>query len=466
MLTLLVILVIGGYAIYVLTPEERLRIARRAGGAGRSGLRAALDRHHVPEPFRDALRARTPWAFVTGAIVFVNVTVVILMSLGAGSIGDTETLVRWGANFAPLTTNGEWWRLATSLFVHAGFFHMLMHVIGLAQAGIVMERMAGHVAFATVYVAAGLLASIDTVSTHPMTIMSGSTGAVFGIYGLLFAALVWSLLQRTAEAPSLLGDLRGSLGLSQLGLSQASSGVQAHPIVRQSETVELADPDRPAKLPMFTLKSLITLAAPMGLFVFYTAGAGLLDTSALSGLVAGFGAGLVLTRNASEAKAPLLHAAAVAVVALIVVVGSAAMLTGVADVRPEIAKVIALEDRTAVEYEKAVSQFRKGSMSSQALAKMINQTIVPELRAAQARLKSVRGVPAEHQALVASADEYFKLRDESWRLRADALNKLNMKALRAADRSERASLEALQRIRPAETPPPVDAAKPPAQPSK
>jgi len=148
------------------------------------------------------------------------------------------------------------------------------------------------------------------------------------------------------------------------------------------------------------------------------------------------------------------------------VVGSAAMLTGVADVRPEIAKVIALEDRTAVEYEKAVSQFRKGSMSSQALAKMINQTIVPELRAAQARLKSVRGVPAEHQALVASADEYFKLRDESWRLRADALNKLNMKALRAADRSERASLEALQRIRPAETPPPVDAAKPPAQPSK
>jgi hypothetical protein len=70
------------------------------------------------------------------------------------------------------------------------------------------------------------------------------------------------------------------------------------------------------------------------------------------------------------------------------------------------------------------------------------------LRQAHARLKAVNGVPAEHRPMVADAEEYFRLRDESWRLRADALRKSNMGALRAADRSERASLEALGRIRP------------------
>ena len=461
MLTLLVLLVIGGYAIYVLKPEERLRLVRSAQGAGLSGLKTALDGHHTPEPFRDALRARTPWAYVTGAIVFINFTLFIFMSAGRGASGETDALLGWGANFAPLTTNGEWWRLATSVFLHAGFFHMLMHVIGLTQAGIVMERMLGHLAVATVYVAAGLFASVETASTNPMTIASGSTGAVFGIYGLVIAALMWSLLQRSPSEPSLLGDLRGSLGLSQ-----AAPEPYVHPILRASEAETSADPAALAKLPKFTLRALIGLAAPMGIFVFYAAAAGLLDTSALSGLVAGFACGVVLTRKANESKPPVFEIAAAGVVALIMTVASAAMLSGVADVRPEIAKVIALEDKTAVAYEKAVKQFKNGSMSSQALAKMINQTIVPELRQAEARLKSVRGVPEEHKPLVDSAEEYFRLRDESWRLRADALTKSNMKALRAADRSERASLDALQRIRPVETPPPAEPAKPAADANK
>jgi membrane associated rhomboid family serine protease len=460
LLTLLAILVIGGYAIYALTPEERRKIARRAGGTGRSYLHLALDRHRASEPFRDALRARTPWAIVTGAIVFLNFTIVLFMSFGDGVAGDPETLTGWGASFGPLTTNGEWWRLVTSVFLHAGLFHALMHIVGLAQVGIVMERMVGHFAFATVYVAAGLFASIDTLSTHPMAISAGATGAVFGVYGLLIAALVWNVVQRTPDEPSLLGDLRGSLGLSEKPRAH-----QLDSIARDSRADEDLDPAAPPRLPKFSLKSLAPLGPSMGVFLLYAAASGRIDTAAMSGLVAGFACGLVMTRKASEAKPPVLQTGAAIAVALVVTVGSAAMLNGVADVRPEIAKVLALEDRTAVAYEKAVEQFKNGAMSSQALAKMISQTIVPELRAAQARLKDVRGVPEEHQPLVANAEEYFRLRDESWRLRAEALKKSNMNALRAADRSERASLEALQRIRPAE-PPPSDAMNPPAEAAK
>ena len=50
--------------------------------------------------------------------------------------------------------------------------------------------------------------------------------------------------------------------------------------------------------------------------------------------------------------------------------------------------------------------------------------------------------------LVARAEEYLRLRDESWSLRSEALHKGKMITLRQADRVERASLDALEKIRP------------------
>ena len=80
---------------------------------------------------------------------------------------------------------------------------------------------------------------------------------------------------------------------------------------------------------------------------------------------------------------------------------------------------------------------------------MIERKITPELQAMQARLKTLGRVPPEHQPLLGGAEEYLRLRDESWRLRAAALHKSSMPALRKAESAERASLEALERLKPA-----------------
>jgi membrane associated rhomboid family serine protease len=437
---LFVILVIAGYAIYCLTPEERLRIFRRGQAQGNRYLGIAIAAHQAPEPLRDALRIRTPWALVTGAIVFVNLTMFLFMSAGTGSLSEPETLASWGANFGPLTSNGEWWRLATSLFVHAGLLHVLASVIGLAQVGVMMERMVGHLAFAVVYLAAGLLASLEALSSNPLVVNVGATGAIFGVYGLLLAAVGWSFFQPSTGEHSQPGSTSDSLGLRNSEQGSESTAIG-----------ELLDPSLPVILPAPSLAALKTLGPSVGIFLAYTVLTGGFDTVALTGLVAGFASGLILTRKARESAPPAFQAAAAMGVTLVLVVASAVMLRGVEDVRPEIARLVALEDRTAVAYNKAVEQFKNGALSSQALAKMISQTIVPELRAAHARVKAVNGVPQEHQALVESAEEYFRLRDESWRLRVEALQKSNMKTLRAADRSERASLDALQRIRPADS---------------
>jgi hypothetical protein len=117
------------------------------------------------------------------------------------------------------------------------------------------------------------------------------------------------------------------------------------------------------------------------------------------------------------------------------------------DVKPEIARVIEAEDRTARTYESAVSQFKLGTISADALVQVINQTVVPELRAVHKRLTALEGVAEEHQSLVTRAEEYLRLRSESWRLRAEALQKRNLTALKKADRAERASLEVFERVR-------------------
>jgi hypothetical protein len=138
-------------------------------------------------------------------------------------------------------------------------------------------------------------------------------------------------------------------------------------------------------------------------------------------------------------------------VTVVVAVASAVPLRGVADVRPEISRVLAVEASTSSTYQAAVSQFKLGTVNAEALAQVIERKITPELHAMQARLKTLGRVPPEHQPLLASAEEYLKLRDESWRLRAAALHKSSMPALRKAETAERASLEAFERLKPIET---------------
>ncbi len=51
------------------------------------------------------------------------------------------------------------------------------------------ERLVGQLAFAAVYLAAGTFASLVLVSAHPLAVMVGASGAIFGVYGLLFALI-------------------------------------------------------------------------------------------------------------------------------------------------------------------------------------------------------------------------------------------------------------------------------------
>jgi hypothetical protein len=161
-----------------------------------------------------------------------------------------------------------------------------------------------------------------------------------------------------------------------------------------------------------------------------------------------------------------------------VVLACAIALRNIADVKPEIARVLAIEERTAAAYKSGSDAFRKGRLSADGLAQLAERKIVPELQAADARLKALTNVPPEHQPLVADAREYLRLRcaawrahaealrktrglpertpggatDASWRLQAEARFKTNRAVMGSVESAERASLVAFQRIKDAALP--------------
>jgi membrane associated rhomboid family serine protease len=173
-------------------------------------------RRSPPDPSADlrrfwlALYADTPRAWVTPALVFANVSVfVALVVAGASPFNpSSEMLIVWGANFAPLTASGEWWRLLAATFLHAGLMHLAFNMWALWDAGRLTERLYGNLPFLVIYVGAGAAGSLASLLWHPRGVVSvGASGAVFGVLGALLAFL---LLQHHSVPATVVRGLRAS----------------------------------------------------------------------------------------------------------------------------------------------------------------------------------------------------------------------------------------------------------------
>lgn len=86
--------------------------------------------------------------------------------------------------------HGAVWQLVTYLFLHGGFWHILMNMFGLVMFGREMEELLGTRRFCLLYLGCGILAGlgwvlISGVGAAPCI---GASGAVFGVIGA-FAAV-------------------------------------------------------------------------------------------------------------------------------------------------------------------------------------------------------------------------------------------------------------------------------------
>ena len=149
---------------------------------------------------------------VTRIIIAVNVLVYVAMGLSGVSWTDPSVLqaIRWGADFGPLTLSGQWWRLFTSMFVHFGFFHILLNMWCLRNLAVALEPMMGRLAFSITYLFSGLAASAVSTAWNPWRASAGASGAIFGIAGAFVSYLV---LKKAAIPASLVRQNLQSLAI-------------------------------------------------------------------------------------------------------------------------------------------------------------------------------------------------------------------------------------------------------------
>ena len=130
---------------------------------------------------------RTP--FATYALLAANISVFALMARSGGP-GDPLTLERFGALFGPLIAEGQYWRLLTAMFLHAGLAHLAFNGLGLLIYGAAVERIFGPWRMLTIYAASGLLGSAFSYLANPGVYSVGASGAIFGTLGALVAHFV------------------------------------------------------------------------------------------------------------------------------------------------------------------------------------------------------------------------------------------------------------------------------------
>jgi membrane associated rhomboid family serine protease len=390
---LVFVLVVLGLALRAMTPEERVQFGRKVL-AGLLFIKDSITRPPSGgESFYAALKARTKWTLVIPAIIATYVVVLFLTVMGSGDLGDPQTLVTAGGSIGVRTTNGEWWRLLTAMFVHAGPIHLIAEIAGLVQVGLLVERLVGRLAIAVVYVASGVLVGIWELSLHPVSVHVGAAGSIFGVYGLFLAALLLGMLQRSTLT-----------------------------------------------VPLNVLKGLWPGVA---LFLVYNMlTEGLVSDAMQAGLVVGFVGGLLIAVRVISDKPPARRVFAVLTATVAIVVVLAAPLRGLADVSVEVARVKTSEERTARGYDEAVDRFKRGRMNAQELANVADG-IVGELQSLQTELASIDNVPTEHWPMLTKASEYLALRQTSWRLRAEGLRAGRPQTLQQADAAEHSALEAL-----------------------
>ncbi|MBZ4034763.1 rhomboid family intramembrane serine protease [Flavobacterium sp. 17A] len=137
--------------------------------------------------------------FITPILLNLNILIFILMAIKGVNIFEpsNESLLNWGANFRPLTLDGQWWRLLTNCFLHIGIFHLLMNMYALLYIGVLLEPHLGKTRFISAYLLTGITASITSLWWHDLTISAGASGAIFGMYGVFLAMLTTNLIEKT-----------------------------------------------------------------------------------------------------------------------------------------------------------------------------------------------------------------------------------------------------------------------------
>jgi rhomboid protease GluP len=344
--------------------------------------------------------ATTPRPLITPILIAINVAVFAAMVASGFSFTNpsVESFLRWGADFGPSTTHGQWWRIVTAAFVHGGFLHLLMNMLILLSIGLFTERLFGRVAFTVLYLFAGIGGNLASLALHPFTVSMGASGAIFGLYGGLLAVLL--LHRNTVPRPRIVAIAKSAaifIAINLLyGLSQSNVDVAAH----------------------------------------------------IGGLVAGFLLGCGLTGPLVPADPDWRQGrslvVALAGTALAVIL--ALRIPAADDWRSNLNRLIPLDTKNQQLYDDALKKLQLRQIGAAEFGKLIDTQILPPWNSERESLLKLR-LPKPQRALADRLLEYMSLRAEAWSLMEKGVSTTDPAMARQSFQKQAAAAAALQTIK-------------------
>ena len=127
---------------------------------------------------------------LTYILIGINVLAGIGSLLGGGG-ATTSSLTQDGGLSAHFIADGEYYRLVTAGFLHAGLFHLLTNMLSLWILGTMIEPAIGHWRFGLIYVVSLLCGSFGALLLSPDELTVGASGAIFGLLSAA-AVVAWN----------------------------------------------------------------------------------------------------------------------------------------------------------------------------------------------------------------------------------------------------------------------------------
>jgi membrane associated rhomboid family serine protease len=127
------------------------------------------------------------FANVTSGLIAINVIAYIWEVRTGTDFDSDQSLTAHGALLGTLVLQGQWWRIVTSGFLHAGVWHIALNMFALYQLGTFVEVTLGSTRMLTIYAISLLGGGLAVTFFSPNEPTVGASGAIFGLFGALLA---------------------------------------------------------------------------------------------------------------------------------------------------------------------------------------------------------------------------------------------------------------------------------------
>ncbi|MCX7653730.1 MAG: rhomboid family intramembrane serine protease [Fervidobacterium sp.] len=122
-------------------------------------------------------------------LIMINSLILLVFYITKTFFFKNEIIyLAFGAQYGPLISSGQWYRIITAMFMHGGFLHLGFNMYALYILGNYVEGIYGTYRFLVYYFLSGIIGNIATQIFYYDSLSVGASGAIFGLVGTLFGA--------------------------------------------------------------------------------------------------------------------------------------------------------------------------------------------------------------------------------------------------------------------------------------